>query len=97
MSLMTDRYAEEHPLARLASSVGMSPFHFCRVFRQLVGTPPHRYLMEVRLERARTFLLDGRSVTDACFESGFWNLSHFIRLFARRFGCVPSMLRRTLQ
>jgi AraC-like DNA-binding protein len=89
------RYAEPHSLASLASSVAISPFQFARVFRQLTGRPPHRYLIDVRLDAARRMLLDRVSVTDACFDAGFSSLSHFIHLFKRRFDCTPSSLRRS--
>jgi AraC-like DNA-binding protein/quercetin dioxygenase-like cupin family protein len=86
-------YWEPHSLASLARSVGMSPFQFARVFRELAGAPPHRYLLKVRLERASCMLLAGQSVTDACFDVGFSNLSHFTRSFRRRFGCAPSSFK----
>jgi AraC-like DNA-binding protein len=68
----------------------MSPFHFARVFRELAGTPPHQYLLRVRLTEAARRLRDGDRVTNACFASGFSHLSHFGRLFHRRFGVLPS-------
>lgn len=51
-TLLQRQYSEPHSLASLAYAVGMSPFHFARVFCELVGTPPHRYLLNVRLARA---------------------------------------------
>ena len=86
--------ASEHSLGSLARSVGMSTFHFARVFSELVGMPPHRYLLRVRLNRAARQLKQACSVTDACFSSGFRNLSHFIRLFERHFGISPSFYAR---
>ncbi|MDQ3919827.1 MAG: AraC family transcriptional regulator [Acidobacteriota bacterium] len=86
-------YWEPHSLAPLAASVGMSPFQFARVFRELTGEPPHKYLLRVRLDRASRMLLDGKSVTETCFEVGFSNLSHFTRSFRRRFGCAPSSFK----
>ena len=91
--LIEARYAEPHSLASLAESVGMSPFQFARVFRELTGEPPHRYLLRVRLDRASRMLLDGKPVTETCFEVGFSNLSHFTRSFRRRFGHAPSSLK----
>jgi AraC family transcriptional regulator len=88
---------EPHTLASLASSVGMSPFHFARVFRSLIGAPPHRLLRDVRLDRARAMLLDGETVTTTCYAVGFGNLSHFIRSFRRRFRVAPSLLRKKAQ
>jgi len=82
--------AAPHSLASLAAGAGMSPFHFARVFRALVGVPPHRFLRNVRLDRALAMLREGASVTTTCYAVGFNNLSHFIRSFRRRFGSPPS-------
>lgn len=87
-------YAEPHSLVSLAASVGMSPFHFARVFRELTALPPHRYLLRVRLERARERLRAGSSVTETCFAAGFSNLSHFIRAFRRAYSSSPSRISR---
>jgi len=93
--LFQSRYAEPHSLSSVARLVGMSPFQFSRVFSELAGLPPHRYLLRVRLDRARQMLLDGKSVTETCFDVGFSNLSHFTRSFRKRFGNVPSSLKST--
>ena len=87
-------FCEPHSLISLARSVGMSTFQFARVFHELIGLPPHRYLICRRLEHAVEMLRAGRPVTAACFGSGFMNLSHFIRSFQRRFGCRPSTVRK---
>lgn len=79
-----------HSLWGLSSEVSMSPFRFARVFRELVGMPPHKYVVRARLRRARELLVSGVSVTDACYASGFNNLSHFIRSFHTYFGVTPS-------
>ncbi len=84
----------EHTISGLARSVGMSMFHFARVFTQLVGRPPHRYLDDTRLNAARGMLEQGRSVTETCFACGFNDLSHFSRRFSRRFGLPPSRMAR---
>jgi AraC family transcriptional regulator len=83
-------FDSDHTVSALARSVGMSAFHFTRVFTELVGRPPHRYLTDVRFAAARAMLEDGRSVTETCFACGFNNLSHFSRSFGARFGAPPS-------
>jgi len=83
-------FDDEHTVSALARSVDMSAFHFTRVFAELVGRPPHRYLTERRLTAARQMLKGGHQVTETCFACGFNNLSHFSRSFARRFGVSPS-------
>ena len=87
------RFADQHRLLPLARSVGMSPFQFARIFRELTGLPPHQYLLKVRYREAQRMLRDGATVTDACFRSGFSNLSHFTRGFRKRFGHRPSFTR----
>jgi AraC family transcriptional regulator len=85
--------ADQHSLFQLSSHVAMSPFLFARVFRELIGVPPHKYLLHLRLAHARTLLEAGISVTDTCYTAGFNNLSHFIRTFRRHFGFVPSAMK----
>jgi AraC-like DNA-binding protein len=92
--LMHVSHASPLSLTTIAREIGMSPFHFARVFRELEGEPPHRYLLTVRLEDAAARLRSGASVTDACFASGFGSLSHFITTFRRRYGTRPSEVRR---
>jgi AraC family transcriptional regulator len=88
--LLDAQFHRDHTISELARSVGMSMFHFARVFTQLVGRPPHRYLADVRFAAALGMLVDGRSVTETCFACGFNDLSHFSRSFSRRFGVPPS-------
>ncbi len=93
--LLDVQYAGSHSLTSLAAGVGMSPFHFARVFRELTGTPPHRYLIRRRLGAATDYLTGGMSVTETCFAVGFENLSHFIRSFHRTYGVTPSKFAET--
>lgn len=83
---------DELTASDLARSVGMSMFHFTRLFAELVGMPPHRYRLRARLDAARAMLRDGRSVTETCHACGFNNLSHFSRSFARAYGAPPSRI-----
>lgn len=82
----------DHRLWHLSSQVGMSVFLFARVFRELIGMPPHKYLVHRRLNRAQDLLRSGMSVTDVCYAAGFNNLSHFIKTFRAYFGVLPSKL-----
>jgi AraC-like DNA-binding protein len=89
-NLLKTSYAENHSLGSLSRRMGMSSFHFARVFRELSGVAPHQYLLRVRLEKAVELLLENLSVTETCYAVGFTNLSHFIRTFTRRFGVSPA-------
>jgi AraC-like DNA-binding protein len=87
----------QHTLWQLSSQVSMSPFRFARVFRELVGMPPHKYLISRRLLRARDLLQSGMSVTEVCYEVGFNSLSHFIHSFRGYFGTTPSSLKTPIK
>jgi AraC-like DNA-binding protein len=89
-----DDFADPLPLATLAADAGLSAYHFARVFAELVGVPPHRYLTHVRLDAARRRLRAGASVTDTCFAVGFGSLSHFATAYRARFGERPSATGR---
>ncbi len=88
--LMVERLEENHSLTSLAAEAGLSPFYFVRVFSELVGEPPHRYLLRVRLRRAAELLRMGASVAEAALKSGFPDVNHFSKTFRRRFGTSPS-------
>jgi AraC-like DNA-binding protein len=93
-ALIRAHYAEPLSLSRMASEVGMSVYHFARVFGELEGQPPHKYLLGVRLRQAATRLRAGASVTDTCFAVGFSSLSHFVSTFRRHLGVRPSAASR---
>lgn len=94
VELIEADYARPLALGELADAAGMSVYHFARVFRELTGLPPHRYLTAVRLRQAVRRLDQGASVTHTCYEVGFASLSHFITAFRKRFGIAPSEARR---
>ena len=81
---------ENHSLTSLAAEAGMSSFYFARVFSQLVGEPPHRYLVRIRLRRAAQLLRMGALVTEAALKNGFPDVDHFSKSFHRRYGVPPS-------
>lgn len=88
-------YIEAHldadlTLSELASVAGFSLSHFKPLFRQAVGVPAHRFVLERRVERARTRLLEGgRSLTEIAVEAGFAHSSHMTRCMRRVLGASP--------
>jgi AraC family transcriptional regulator len=93
-ALIEARYAEPLSLSAIARDTGMSVFHFARIFAELEGRPPHRFLRDIRLAHAEARLRDGAGVTDTCFAVGFGSLSHFVTTFRRRYGTRPSQVGR---
>ena len=66
-----------------------------RIFRKETGMSFVQYVNDYRLESAGEQLLSSSgTVTDIAFENGFENISYFIHLFQRKFGCPPSEYRK---
>lgn len=92
---MAEHLAEEFSLARLAEQVGMSEFHFNRLFKRATGVPPSQYQIRLRMDAARRLLRETeRSVIEIGNEVGYSNPSHFARLFRKEAGLTPSAYRR---
>lgn len=84
-------------LAELAAVAGFSLSHFKPLFRQAVGMPAHRYVLERRVERARTRLLEGRdSLTQVALEVGFAHSSHMARCMRRVLGVSPAQVAQAV-
>ncbi len=82
-------------LEDLASVACLSPYHFNRVFRRLIGIPPGEFLSALRFQAARRLLLTTPlSVTDICFEVGFTSTGSFTSRFTHRVGLSPRLLRQ---
>jgi AraC family transcriptional regulator len=74
-------------LEELANIAGLSVSHFKPLFRQAMGLPVHRYVVERRVERARQLLLRGeRSLSDIAVEAGFCHQTHMARCLRRVLG-----------
>ena len=88
------RVAEPLSLAALAREAAMSPYHFLRVFRQVVGLTPHQYLLRLRLHRAALRLRrTAEPVAAIAYDAGFGDLSTFNRRFRRIVGLNPTAYR----
>ncbi|NPU12204.1 helix-turn-helix transcriptional regulator [Bradyrhizobium sp. 83002] len=82
-------------LADTAREAGVSPFHFLRLFAATIGVTPHQYLIRARLRRAaRRLSEEDAPVTDIAYDTGFADLSNFIRTFTRASGVSPSKFRK---
>ena len=92
--LMDSRLAYPPSLQELAQSVNLSPFHFARVFRQATGLPPHAWLKQRRLSRARELLKNDCLPFNVAFALGFSDQSHLNRQFKQAYGVTPGEYRR---
>jgi len=82
-------------LESAAQEAGLSPFHFLRVFANVLGITPHQYLVRSRLRHAARLLANSaRSITDVAFDVGFADLSNFVNTFHRAAGVSPRRFRQ---
>ena len=82
-------YADNVSLEKLANIANLSPFHLTRVFCHEVGLPPHVYLTQVRILRAKKLLSQGWAIAQVALETGFAHQSHLNRHFKRLVGITP--------
>lgn len=68
--------------------------YLSRLFRRTLNTTVSDYLLDKKLTHSKKLLEGGASVTDACFSSGFHNMSSFIRNFREYAGVLPSVYRK---
>ena len=87
---------ENISLSDLAARSGCSVNYFLRLFKQSFGMPPHRYIIERRVERAKALLTLDRShsIADVAAACGFSSQAHMQTLFKRLTGMTPGMFRR---
>jgi AraC-like DNA-binding protein/ligand-binding sensor protein len=88
---------EELSLADVAKAAGASVFHFCKVFKRTTGLKFTDYVTRVRLEDAKTQLLNpSRRISEIAYDVGFQSLTQFNRMFKRVFGQSPTEFREHL-
>lgn len=93
-----DELACDLSLAQLASLTGLSIPHFCRAFRQTLGSPPYAFIIRRRMEKAKEYLRHSpMTITDVALACGFSSSSHFSNAFRREVGTTPQKYRGSWQ
>ena len=94
LAYIDERLGEPIGVRQLASQVHMSPFHFARRFKQAVGTPPHAYITQVRVERAKRLLATtSLPLIEVATRVGYRTQAHFTGVFHRYVGTTPRAYR----
>ncbi|MFE4056745.1 AraC family transcriptional regulator [Streptomyces sp. NPDC059096] len=93
-TVLEERMADPPSLERLAAELGTSPFALLRAFRSAYGLPPHTWLTDARVRRARSLLDAGTGPAEAAVAVGFTDQPHLNRHFSRIVGVPPGAYRR---
>lgn len=88
--LYIETFFRENPtLSDVASHVGLSPSYFGYQFQKEMGETYVTYLNQCKVNCAAMLLKNGKSVTEACFESGFGSLNGFRYIFRQKMNTTP--------
>lgn len=91
-----DHYAERISLDQIAGNMYLSPFYISKIFKSETGETPIRYLINIRLEKAKELLEDGwnGSIQAVAAQVGYDDAYHFSKLFKKRYGITPSQAKK---
>ncbi len=90
-------YARNFSIDELAQLTFLNPYHLIHVFSKTTGLPPHGYLRQVRVHRAKERLARGESIAQTAQATGFTDQSHLNRWFKRLLGITPGQYRNSVQ
>lgn len=87
---LTENLDAKCSLSEVADVVGLSRYHFLRVFKHETGLPPHLFRTQRRIDAAQRLLKDGLPFSQVALATGFSDQSHFTNKFKRFTGATPS-------
>ncbi|MFD5558487.1 AraC family transcriptional regulator [Streptomyces sp. NPDC127068] len=93
-AVLEERLDRPPTLHRLATDLGTTPFALLRAFRDVYGMPPHSWLTDARVRRARRLLDAGVRPADVAVAVGFSDQPHLNRHFTRIVGVPPGAYQR---
>lgn len=81
----------------MAEKIHLSPFYLIRQFKKAFGLTPHQFQLQCRVRKAQGLLEKGKSVTEAAYEAGFYDQSHFTRCFKKIVQLTPKQYKASLK
>jgi AraC family transcriptional regulator len=96
VSYIEDNIAKALCLSELSEMAGLSRVQFVRQFKEATGQPPHAYILQRRIERAKELLKNSDStIIGVALDLGFYNQSHFTKVFSKFVGMTPGRWRNS--
>lgn len=87
---------EDLSVGELSKLVDMNPYAFSRAFKQATGTSPYQFVLNKRIERAKSLLKDPTvSIADVAYHVGFSSQSHMTTVFSKNIGVTPKVYRES--
>ena len=95
LRFMHDNFRSDISMTQLSGIIGVTPQHFCRVFRRTMNVRPNEFLTQLRLDEAKRLLTEKNiSVSDAAEKSGFRNAGYFSTVFRKYEGMSPAQYKK---
>jgi AraC family transcriptional regulator len=97
LSFIEENLSQDLSLEQIAAVANVSPSHLKAVFRKSMGVPVYQYVIQRRVELAKSLLLEENlSVAEVALAAGFAHQSHLARHMRRVLGAPPSVMKRIL-
>ena len=92
IAYMEENYTKDIPLKVLSEIIEVSPNFLCRLFKEAYSTSPIKYLISIRLQKAKFFLSESNSILikDVAEKVGFRDVSYFCSVFKKNEGISPA-------
>ena len=95
ISMIHERYCEKLTIAELSKVAQLSRSLFIKRFKEICGVPPLEYITRQRIEAAEYMLLNTAfSISEISYKCGFYDSSHFSKMFTAKNGISPSDYRK---
>lgn len=82
-------YLKNITLKELSEISGLSKFYLIRKFEEIYGISPHKYINSKKVAYAKSILKKSTNIADVALESGFYDQSHFTKIFKEYSGITP--------
>jgi AraC-like DNA-binding protein len=82
-------------LEELTKQIGISKYHFLRVFKNTFGISPYQYQKRMRLLQARQELMLGHDILETAIRYGYFNVQSFTKAFKSAFGKTPGVIKKS--
>jgi AraC family transcriptional regulator len=89
-------FLEKLDIETIAKTIGLSEYHFIRLFKKVMDVSPYQYIISRRLEFSKILLLDNHSVQETAFLVGFADVFSFSKSFKSAFGVSPNGFKKVI-
>lgn len=98
LRFMHDNFRSDISTTQLSDIIGVTPQHFCRIFRKTMNVRPNEFITQIRLGEAKRLLTEKNvSVSEAAVRSGFRDAVYFSTVFRKHEGVSPAQYKKKMK